>query len=280
MKPAIVMQSDFTKGVATCTMDGVIACVDPEIRTYDCCHTIPPFDTYAASCALNYIIDFWPKGTIFVSVVDPGVGTDRKACIAKLRNGCYVVTPDNGTLTHVKNRIGIEEVRIIDETKNRLQITREVSIFHGRDLFAYCAAKLASGMIDYAGVGPVYSTDEIVVHKTVLPKVENDILSGMIETSTRGFGLVDTNIPYKMFEQIHVSQGDRVLCKVLHKGKEIFSEVISYVPSFGFVPEGDVLVMVSETKHLQIAENLGDISTRYNIGTGPDWKIQFRKEEG
>lgn len=277
MKPAIVMQTDFTKGMATCTMEGVIMSIDPTLRTFDCCHDIEPFNTYQASISLNYVVPFWPAGTIFVSVVDPGVGTDRRACVAKLNNGSYVVTPDNGSLTHLKKFVGIEAVRVIDESKNRLETTREVQIFHGRDLFAYCAAKLAAGIIDFAGVGPEYPVEEIVEHTMIEPRVEGDAVCGMIESSARNFGLVDSNIPYSMFEQIQVRHGDRVECVVCNQGREVFRAEMAYVPSFGHVPEGDPLVMISESKHLQIAKNLRNISVEYDIGSGPDWTIRFQK---
>ena len=113
-KAAVVMQTDFTKDISVCTMQGVCMMVDPELRVFDNTHEIKNFDTYQASTALSYVVDFWPAGTVFVSVVDPGVGTDRRACVAKLKNGSYVVTPDNGTLTHVNQYVGIEEVRVID----------------------------------------------------------------------------------------------------------------------------------------------------------------------
>ena len=277
MKPAIVMQTDFTKGIATCTMDGVIATIDPEIRTYDSTHTIAPFDIYGASCCLDFVVDFWPAGTIFVSVVDPGVGTSRRACVAKLKNGCYVVTPDNGTLTHVANRIGIQEIRQIDEKRNRLETTREVSIFHGRDLFAYCAGKMAAGIISYEGVGPSYPADEAVMLDLLEPAVENDIVSGMVATSERGFGLVNSNIPYKMLESIGVSHGDKVECTILYEGKKIFRDKVTYAPSFGFVKKGEPLVMISETKHIELAKNLRDIATEYDIGAGPGWVMQLKK---
>ena len=277
MKPAIVMQTDFTKGIATCTMDGVIRCIDPTIQTFDSCHTIPRFDTYAASCALDFVVDFWPAGTIFVSVVDPGVGTSRRACVAKLKNGCYVVTPDNGTLTHVKDRIGIQEVRQIDENINRLPTTREVSIFHGRDLFAYCAGRLAAGIITYEQVGPSYPVEEIVTHQRIQPKVEGGIVSGMIESAERGFGLVDTNIPYQLLESQGIAHGDRLRCTVRREGETVFDETVTYAPSFGFVPKGAPLVMISETKHIELAKNLADVATEYDIGAGPAWTMELRK---
>ena len=166
-KAAIVMQTDFTKDISVCTMQGVCMMVDPTLRVFDNTHDIKSFDTYQASTCLSYVVDFWPAGTVFVSVVDPGVGTDRRACVAKLKNGSYVITPDNGTLTHVAKYIGVEAVRVINEEAHRLKTTAQCNIFHGRDVFAYCAAKLAAGIITYEEVGPEYPIEEIVLHEII-----------------------------------------------------------------------------------------------------------------
>ena len=159
MKKMLVFQTDFTyKEGAVAAMYGVVKSVDADIEIITATHEIPQYDTYSASYRLYQYVDFWPKGTIFVSVVDPGVGTSRRACVAKTKNGYYIVTPDNGTLTHVDKYFGIEEVRQIDETINRLhrEDNGAVSIFHGRDLFGYCAARLSAGIISYEEVGPAY----------------------------------------------------------------------------------------------------------------------------
>lgn len=115
MKRAVVLQTDFGEGnVSVSTMKGVCRIVDPTLEVFDSTHSVRPFDVLKASDALFYVIPFWPAGTVFVSVVDPGVGTSRKSCVALLENGSYVVTPDNGTLTYMKDRIGIKQVRQID----------------------------------------------------------------------------------------------------------------------------------------------------------------------
>ena len=112
MKPILVFQTDFTyKESAVSAMYGVVKSVDREVEIIDGTHEIPQYDTWSASFRLYQPMNFWPEGTIFVSVVDPGVGTPRKACVAKTANGYYIVTPDNGSLTHVKAWIGITEVR-------------------------------------------------------------------------------------------------------------------------------------------------------------------------
>ena len=133
-------------------MHGVCKQVDPELEICDATHNLPQYNTTAAGYSLQYMLPYWPKGTVFVSVVDPGVGTDRKACVAKTSNGYYIVTPDNGALTYIKEMYGIEEVREIDEKVNRYPGSEGVEVFHGRDIFAYCAAKLAAGVITFEEV--------------------------------------------------------------------------------------------------------------------------------
>ncbi len=277
MKPFIVMQTDFGKGIATCTMDGVIVGVDPELRAYDSNHDIRPFDTYEASFSLFYVVNFWPAGTVFVSVVDPGVGTSRRACVAKLKNGSYVVTPDNGSLTHMKEQIGIVEVREIDETRHRLPGTGKVNIFHGRDLFAYTAAKLAAGIITYEEVGAPYPVEEIIVHKSLPVERKDGVISGMLETADRHFGLICTNIPCEVFEQEGIEYGQFLKTTVRHGDKVVYSGVIPYAKSFGYVAPGEVLAMISETQQIQISKNMGNLSEEYNLGTGSEWPISFEK---
>ena len=117
-----------------------------------------------ASYRLIQTMSFWAPGTVFVSVVDPGVGSERESVAVLTKTGHVIVTPDNGTLSHIAKEIGILERRRISETVNRLKGTEKTSIFHGRDLFAYCAARLASGVIDFEGVGPEYPVEEIVLY--------------------------------------------------------------------------------------------------------------------
>ena len=167
MKSILVFQTDFTyKESAVSAMYGVVKSVDRELEIIDGTHEIPQYDTWSASFRLYQPMNFWPEGTVFVSVVDPGVGTPRKACVAKTVNGYYIVTPDNGSLTHVKAWVGITEVREIDESVNRLRgkNTENTNVFHGRDVFAYCGARLASGIIDFEGVGLAYPVEEIITH--------------------------------------------------------------------------------------------------------------------
>lgn len=278
MKPAIVMQTDFTKDTpAVCTMYGVCQMIDPTLRVFDNTHAIPSFDTYQASDALYSVVEFWDPGTVFVSVVDPTVGTDRKACVAKLKNGSYVVSPDNGSLTHVKKYFGIDEVRVIDETTNRLKTTKKVSIFHGRDLFAYCAGKLASGKISYEEVGPAYPVEEIIEHEIVEPYLDGEKIVGMIATLDTHFGLVSSNIMCDVFEEKGIVIGDKLEVIVTHCGNTVYKEIVMFQPSFGYVDIGEPVIVISENQMMQIAINQRNLIEIYGIDCGADWLISFKK---
>ena len=111
-KPLIVLQTDFSNTwSAVATMKGVIKCVDPELEIFDLTHDIKKFDPFEASLSLVTTEPYWPKGTIFVSVVDPTVGSERKASAALLNDGNIVISPDNGSFTHLKKTVGIREIR-------------------------------------------------------------------------------------------------------------------------------------------------------------------------
>ena len=278
MKRAVVLQTDFGEGnVSVSTMKGVCRIVDPTLEVFDSTHSVRPFDVLKASDALFYVIPFWPAGTVFVSVVDPGVGTSRKSCVALLENGSYVVTPDNGTLTYMKDRIGIKQVRQIDETANRYPTTRDVHIFHGRDVYAYTAARLASGVIDYEGVGPEYPVSQIVEAPYVKPRKLTDEVYGMIADSSVHFGLVTTNIPFRWLAECGMEYGDNVKIRIEHAGGCVLEEIVPIAKSFGFVPEGSDLVYNSETSMIEVATNRRNMVVERNLGDGVDWTLRVRK---
>ena len=162
MKP-LILQSDFgTADGAVSAMYGVAYGVHPDLKISDLTHEIPQYDIWEASYRLIQTVSYWPEGSVFVSVVDPGVGSTRRSIAVKTKTGQYIVTPDNGTLTHVKRIIGIEEARIIDETINRLPNSGESYTFHGRDIYAYTGARLASGIISFDQTGPEVDPDSVI----------------------------------------------------------------------------------------------------------------------
>ena len=280
MKPILVFQTDFTyKEGAVCAMYGVVKSVDRELEIIDGTHELPQFDIWSASYRLCQSMKFWPEGTIFISVVDPGVGTSRRACVAKTTDGYYVVTPDNGSLTHVKSTAGIAEIRVIDESINRLRGkgTDEVSVFHGRDLFAYCAARLASGIISFGEVGPVYEPDSIVMLPLEYPEFNNKTVSGIFEINDPNFGNIWTNIPQSLFRTAGFLYGDLLNLKVINDGKAHFDMDIVYQPSFGYVKQGEPVIYTNELMNISLAISMGNAIERYRLGYGAQWKVQFRK---
>lgn len=280
MKKMLVFQTDFTyKEGAVAAMYGVVKSVDSDIEIITATHEIPQYDTWSASYRLYQYIDFWPKGTIFVSVVDPGVGTSRRACVAKTKNGYYIVTPDNGSLTHVDRYFGIEEVRAIDETINRLhrQDNGAVSIFHGRDLFGYCAARLASGIITYEEVGPAYDVSEIVRHEITEPKMHEDRIEGMFEINDPNFGNLWTNVLLSDFLKLF-KMGDLVHTVILKNDEIVFDQSIPYFDSFGKAASKSVMIYNNEINKMGLAEVTGNLCEDYGLSYGQDYKVVFRHE--
>lgn len=237
MKPTVVLQTDFGNGGGG-VMAGVIKNIDPEVGVYDFDHYIEPFNVLAASASLTQVTPFWPSGTIFVSVVDPGVGTERRSCVAKLKNGSYIVTPDNGTLTMFKDKIA--EVRRIDETTNRLPGSEGCYIYHGRDVYSYTAGRLAAGVISYEEVGPAYPVSDVVIQ--TLTNVKTELRDGFAQGGffdmEPSFGCLRVNIPNKGFQEIcGFRYGDQVDLVVTDGSKVLFSGVAYYNKTFGLAPE-------------------------------------------
>lgn len=281
MKPAILLQTDFslTWG-AVASMKGVIKLVDPELEVQDLCHVIPNFNPWEASLSLHTVEPYWPKGTIFVSVVDPGVGTSRKASVAKLKDGNYVVTPDNGTLTHLKLEVGIEAIREIDETVNRYHANEEVSVFHGRDLFGYCAARLASGQIQFEEVGNEYPVDEIVECEEyhIKPCLNQGRVEGFIMTGLKHFGGIQLNVTNEEWKSCGFQLGDRVHITIWHNESVVFDQEVLYEKSFGFVPKSEPILYCGSSKFLCLDCNMDHFMEKYQISTGKDWKICLERK--
>ena len=258
MKKMLVFQTDFTyKEGAVAAMYGVVKSVDADIEIITATHEIPQYDTYSASYRLYQYVDFWPKGTIFVSVVDPGVGTSRRACVA------------------------IEEVRQIDETINRLhrEDNGAVSIFHGRDLFGYCAARLSAGIISYEEVGPAYPVSEIKRHELIEACVYDDRIEGMFEINDPNFGNIWTNILLKDFLNFGFKIGDNVRTQVYKNDELIFDQIIPYYDSFGKAPDHSVMIYNNEINKMGLAEVVGNICEDYGFGFGEEFKVIFRRAD-
>ncbi|WP_017796206.1 SAM hydrolase/SAM-dependent halogenase family protein [Oceanobacillus kimchii] len=280
MKNPLVLQTDFgLSDGAVNAMYGVSISVDSNLRIYDLTHDIPPFNIWDASYRLSQTIDYWPEGTIFISVVDPGVGTDRLSIVAKTKSNHYIVTPNNGTLTHVADRIGITEVRKIDERVNRLPRSGESYTFHGRDVYAYTGARLASGNINYEGVGPSVDISEIITLPLPGSSSQDGIISGNIDILDVRFGNLWTNINREMFIQERYCYGDWVEVSIENERKKKYQNHILFGRSFAETRLGEPLLFVNSLDKLAVAINQGSFANAYQIETGSDWRIYIKKSQ-
>ncbi len=261
MKPCIVLQSDF--GISTglpASMTAVITKIDPEIRIYDLCHEVREYDIREGGSILKSTYPYWPDGTVFVSVVDPGVGTTRRSCVAKLDNGSYIVTPDNGTLSYVIDHV--VAVRKIDEEVNRLPGSGGHHTFHGRDVYAYTAARLASGVIDYAGVGPEYDVKDIVVFPQPTSAIVDGVATGEITGAHDHFGNVGISIPNEMIKEIGISCGEFARVEFIKDGETVFDKEMMFHHSFGWVEPGELILNECSNDFVEISVNQGSFCER------------------
>ena len=278
MKKPRVFQSDFGRvDGAVSAMYGVAYGVDTELLISDLTHEITPYDVWEASYRLIQTVSYWPEGTVFVSVVDPGVGSARRSVVARTETGQYVITPDNGTLTHLKRMLGIAEARIIDESTNRLAGSGKSYTFHGRDIYAYTGARLASGVISYEEVGPAVDPESLKELPVVEATADSDSVYGTIDVLDVRFGSLWTNIPRNLFEQLGVGHGDRVEISIKNDTRTVYKNILAYARSFADVYVGEPLVYVNSLDCMAVAINQGSFARAYNIGTGNAWKIRIRK---
>lgn len=277
MKP-LILQSDFgTADGAVSAMYGVAYGVSQDLNISDLTHEIPQYDIWEASYRLIQTVNYWPEGAVFVSVVDPGVGSTRRSIVVRTKTGQYIVTPDNGTLTHVKRIIGIEAARVIDESVNRLPNSGESYTFHGRDIYAYTGAKLASGVITFEQVGPEVEPESVIELPVVEAVCDGDRVSGTIDVLDVRFGSLWTNIPREMFRKLGVKHGGRVEISIENETRTLYKNILVYAKSFADVYVGEPLVYVNSLDCMAVAINQGSFARAYNIGTGTNWRITIRK---
>ena len=278
MKKALVLQTDFGLGDgAVSAMYGVAYSVSEDLMVADLTHEIPQYDIWEASYRLIQTVAYWPKGTVFVSVVDPGVGSTRRSIAVETVTGQYIITPDNGTLTHVKKMIGIREARVIDESVNRLPNSGESYTFHGRDVYVYTGARLASGIIDFAGVGPEVDKESVIELPTVDAVYDGEKVCGTIDVLDVRFGSLWTNISRETFRKLGVEYGSRVEIVIENETRILYKNILVFAESFAKVSVGEALVYINSLDNIAVAINQGSFARAYSIGTGTNWRITVRR---
>ncbi|MEX0941886.1 MAG: S-adenosyl-l-methionine hydroxide adenosyltransferase family protein [Pseudomonadales bacterium] len=275
----LVLQTDFgERDGAVAAMRGVAYGVDASLRVEDLTHEIPAFDVWQASYRLMQTAAYWPVGTVFVSVVDPGVGTSRKSVVA-FAAGRYFVTPDNGTLSLIALELGIDAVHEIDERENRLPGSYYSNTFHGRDVYVYTAARLASGKIDLASVGPELDVTSVQVIEPPDVVFADKMVSGFIPVLDPQYGNVWTNIPRATFLRLGARYRDYVNVTIRNRAEIAFQGVLPFVTTFGDVSEHSPLLYVNSLDNIALALNQGNFAAAHGIASGSGWTIELSLAE-
>jgi hypothetical protein len=271
----VVFQSDFgLKDGAVSAMKGVAMGVDSSLKLFDLTHEIPAYNIWEAAYRLEQTVPYWPIGTVFVSVVDPGVGTDRKSVVLKTNAGHFIVTPDNGTLTLIAASQGIAEIREIDEAVNRRKGSEKSYTFHGRDVYAYTAARLAAGSIRFEQVGKLLPKAVVnIPYQQAI--ITGNKIKGTIAILDIQYGNIWTNIPADLFKQLDAKVGNIlhvVICQ--HKIKK-YEGNMPYVETFGAVTKGKPLAYLNSLLQVSFALNQGSFSKVNQIYSGSEWTVEI-----
>ncbi|MFZ0805676.1 MAG: S-adenosyl-l-methionine hydroxide adenosyltransferase family protein [Candidatus Sulfotelmatobacter sp.] len=257
--PTIVFMTDFgvvDDSVAICR--GVMYGIMPSVRIVDLSHQVTPFSIQDGARFLYGATPYFPAGTVFVVVIDPTVGSTRKAIVAHSKRGQYFVLPDNGLLTLVDQRDGIDAVRVITNT-DWMVGSKLSSTFHGRDIFSPAGAHMARGD-DWTTVGPEMPVKDLVRLDWKIATVDDHGLSATVIATDGPFGNLVTNVAAEDFLKLGYQRGQDVPVKVGDKEMPL-----KFVKTFSDVPVGQPLLYIDSRGHLAMAVNQGSFAATYGI---------------
>jgi S-adenosylmethionine hydrolase len=269
--PTIVFMTDFgvvDDSVALCK--GVMYSVAPDVRIVDLTHQVTPFSILDGARFLDGASPYFPAGTIFVVVIDPGVGSTRKAVVVKSKRGQFFVLPDNGLMTLIQNRDGLESAREITN-RNWMIGSALSSTFHGRDIFSPVSAHLARGD-DWTQVGPALDVNQLVRLDLAPVKFDEHGLSGEIVARDGAFGNLVTNISGDDILKLGYDFGQTVHLTV---GKAEFT--LPFVRTFSDVPLNKSLAFIDSRGLFSLAVNQGSFADAYHVTPPSPIVIQRKK---
>ena len=197
--------------------------------------------------------------------------------MVQTNNDQYIVTPDNGTLTHIYYKLGIKSIREIDEKINRLPRSGASHTFHGRDIYAYTGARLAAGIIPFEKIGPELKVEDTVTLPFSEAKHTDNMISGTIDILDIRFGNLWTNISRELFLQLNVEYGDAIEVEIVYDSRRIYRNNVTFGRSFASIQVGEPVFYVNSLDNMAVAINQGSFAKAYNVGTGSNWKIYLRK---
>jgi S-adenosylmethionine hydrolase len=255
--PTIVFVTDFgTANDAVAICKAVILGIVPDVHIMDITHQVTPFSIEDGARFLEGVSPYYPPGTVFLVVVDPGVGTSRKAVVVKSKKEQYFVLPDNGLITPVADRDGIEGAREI--TNPAWMIGNKISsTFHGRDIFSPTAAHLAAGE-DWTMVGP--EVRELVRLKPRVATTDKKGITGEVVGLDDPYGSLITDISGDDFKKLNYALGEKITIKIDKK-----PYTIPYVKTFMDVGIGQPLLYIDSRGRVGVALNERDFSKTYKI---------------
>src|SRR5579863_8941686 len=259
--PTIVFMTDFgvvDDSVALCR--GVMYSVMPDVRIVDLTHEVTPFSILDGARFLYGATPYYPAGTVFVVVVDPGVGSTRKAIVAKSKRGQYFVLPDNGVITLVEQRDGIEGVHEITNPDWMIG-TKMSSTFHGRDIFSPVGAHVARGE-DWTKVGPEMPVASLVRLELKAARIDDRGVMAEVIATDGPFGNLVTNLDAEDFLKLGYQRGQEVPVKLGSKNEEM---KIKFVRTFSDVPLGQPLLYIDSRGRLGLAVNQGSFATTFGM---------------
>jgi S-adenosylmethionine hydrolase len=255
----IVFMTDFgvlDDSVAICR--GVMYGIMPDVRIVDLTHQVTPFSIFDGARYLYGATPYFPAGTVFVVVVDPTVGSTRKAIVARSKRGQYFVLPDNGLLTLVEQRDGIESVHEITNPDWMIG-TKRSSTFHGRDIFSPVGAHVARGD-DWTKVGPEILVKDLVRLDWKAAKLDESGLTATVIATDGPFGNLVTNADGDDFLKLGYQRGQEVPVKVGDQELKV-----KFVKTFSDVPLNQPLLYIDSRGHLGLAVNQNSFAATYGI---------------
>ncbi len=256
-RPAIVFMTDFgTANDAVAICKAVMLGILPEARIMDITHQVTPFSIEEGARLLHDVSPYYPVGTVFLGVVDPGVGTSRKAMAVKTRKGQYFIVPDNGLVWPVVERDGLDTAREIASQKWMIQAAVS-STFHGRDIFSPAAAHLAAGW-DFDTIGPVVTDLVRLTPQVSLSNARG--ISGDVIALDDPFGSLITDIPGEEFQKLGYELGDQVTVRLNEKPM-----TLPYLKTFMEAAIGAPLLYIDSRGRVGLAINERNFSQAYKI---------------
>jgi S-adenosylmethionine hydrolase len=257
--PTIVFMTDFgviDDSVALCK--GVMYSIAPDVRIVDLTHEVTPFSILDGARFLYGATPYYPPGTVFVVVIDPTVGSTRKAIVVKSKRGQYFVLPDNGLMTLVQDRDGLDSAREI--TNRDWMIGAALSsTFHGRDIFSPAGAHLARED-DWTTVGPEVEVSKLVRLDITPAKLDERGLSGEVIATDGPFGNLVTNVDGDDFLKLGYARGQTAHVTI---GKSAMD--IPFVRTFSDVPLKKPLLYIDSRGHIALAVNQGSFAATYAV---------------